>query len=124
MRVNLVRLLALIAFYGQHLLNVYFSRGDSALTGAFHLAVTALCIAWSIVALMLYVCLSRRWVPPGLKFAATAADLVLITALLTLSGGPRSPLLVLYFLVIGAAALRLSLGLVYAATLGAVAAYL
>src|SRR5439155_899450 len=62
--------------------------------------------------------------PPWLKFATTAADIVLITALLTLSGGPRSPLLVLYFLVIGAAALRLSLELVYAATLGSILAYL
>jgi hypothetical protein len=63
-------------------------------------------------------------VSPWLKFAATAADIVLITAVLTLSGRPRSPLLVLYFLVIGAAALRLSLELVYAATAGSILAYL
>ena len=123
-RVNLVRLAALIAFYGQHLVNVYLSPNDPSLTGAYHLAVTSLCMAWSIVALMLYVCLSRRWLPPGLGYAATAADLVLITALLALGGDPRSPLLVLYFLVIAAAPLRLSLGLVNAAAIGSVLGYL
>src|SRR5260370_34279280 len=44
------------------------------------------------------------------------------TALLMSRDGPHSPLIFLYFLVIAAAPLRLSLPLVYAATLGAMGA--
>ena len=54
----------------------------------------------------------------------TAWDAVLITTLLVLAGGPQSPLVILYFLVVAAAPLRLSLRLVYAATLLAAAGYL
>jgi hypothetical protein len=123
-RVNLIRLVALVGFYGHHLVNVYLYRDDPSTAGRYHTAVTALVLAWASGVLVLHVCLTRRWVPPWLKYAATAWDLVLITALLVLGRDPRSMLSVLYFLVIGAAALRLSLLLVYAATLGALAAYL
>src|SRR5262249_29793345 len=123
-RVNLVRLVALLAFYGHHLVNVYVSRDDPSVAGRYHTAVTALVLAWAAGVLVLHYCLSRRWLPTWLKYAATAWDLLLITALLVLGRDPKSTLSVLYFLVIVAAALRLSLPLVYAATLGAGAAYL
>ncbi|HYV36442.1 MAG TPA: hypothetical protein VE988_12095, partial [Gemmataceae bacterium] len=71
----------------------------------------------------LYVLLRRRWVPPFLKYAVTAADLLLISTVLVLGGEPHSTLPALYFLVIVAAGLRLSLPLVYATTLGAMACY-
>jgi hypothetical protein len=59
-----------------------------------------------------------------MKFVTTACDLVLLTAVLTVANGPRSPLVVAYFLVIALAALRLSLPLIWLATLGAMAGYL
>src|SRR5205085_5061587 len=81
--------------------------------------------AWAAAAFVLYWFLSRRRVPPSLKFVATFWDLSLLTLLLALTqGGPKSSLLVLYFLIIAAAPLRLSLPLVYVATLGSIAAYL
>jgi hypothetical protein len=123
-RVNLIRLAAILVFYGHHLVNVYLVRDDPAISGAYHTAVTALVLTWSVVVLALYFCLSRRWVPPALKYVATACDLLLITALAALTGDPKSSLPTLFFLVIGAAALRLSLPLVYAATFGAIAGYL
>jgi hypothetical protein len=122
-RVNLVRLAALIVFYGHHLVNVYLV-GDESAGGSYHVAVTALVFAWSVEVLVLYFGLAQRWLPPSLKYAATVWDLLLISALLMVNpDGPRSPLVLLYFLVIAAAPLRLSLGLVYAASLGAMAAY-
>src|SRR5205823_6107125 len=48
----------------------------------------------------------------------------LLTAVLALADGPRSPLLVAYFLVIVLAALRFSLPLIWFASGGAVAGYL
>jgi hypothetical protein len=122
-RVNLFRLAAIVGFYGHHLVNVFLIGDDPTAAGNFHLAVTLLVLAWGLAVLVLYVCLSRRWVPPALKYVATAWDLLLVTALLIVDGDPKSMLAALYFLVIAAAALRLTLPLVYAATLGAMAGY-
>lgn len=125
-RVNLVRLAALLVFYAHHLYNVYFGD-DPSVAGPFHLAVTALVLAWSGEVVVLYLCLARRWVPPWLKYAATAADLVLATSLLMVVAGvthdAQSWLATLYVLVIAAAPLRLSLPLIYFTTLGSMAAY-
>ena len=123
-RVNLIRAAALVAFYGYHLMNAYVIHSDDErLRGRFHLLTTAVVLAWAGAIFILYFCLSRRLVPPALKYVATFWDLAMITALLLIGGnGPRSPLLFLYFLVVAAAPLRLSLRLVYAATLGTMAA--
>ena len=123
-RLNLVRLAALTVFYAYHLVNMFLSRDDPELTGAYHFAATALVMVWAIGVVVLYLYLSRRRVLPALKYAVTAWDTVLITTLVVLAGGPQSPLVILYFLVIAAAPLRLSLRLVYAATGLAVAGYL
>jgi hypothetical protein len=122
-RVNLIRLAAIVVFYGQHLVHVYFTRGEAGFTDPYHLAVTALVLAWSAAVVVLFFCLVRRWVPPALKYLATAWDLILITALLVLTGDPKTMQPLLYFLVIAASALRLSLPLVYTTTLGSIAAY-
>ncbi|HLG41934.1 MAG TPA: hypothetical protein VI643_01120, partial [Planctomycetota bacterium] len=98
-RVNVLRIAAILAFYGHHLLNVYVFA-DPGITGDYHASVTALAIAWTASAMFLHFALSRRWVPPALKYAAVSWDLVLVTMLLVLSGGPKSPLSVLYFLVV------------------------
>lgn len=122
-RVNLIRAAAVVAFYGHHLVNVYLIQDDPAVRGRFHGAVTGVVLVWAFVILLLHICLMRRYVPPGLKYLSTGADLVLLTVMLMLSGvGPRSPLMLLYFLVIASAPLRLSLRLVYVATLGSMAA--
>src|SRR3954462_6611865 len=90
-RVNLVRAGAIAAFFTYHLLNVYAFRDDPDAAGRFHLAATSLTVSWSILAFVLYVCLSARWVPPWLKYAATSGDLALLTLLLAQAGGPKSP---------------------------------
>ena len=123
-RVNLIRLAAILVFYGYHLLNVYILSDDPSVGGQFHASVSALVLAWSSEVLLLYFCLSRRWMPPGLKYMATGVDIIIITAVLMVSATPASPLVVLYFLVIAAAPLRLSLRLIYVATLGSMVGYI
>jgi len=123
-RVNLIRLAAIVVFYAQHLVNVYLFRDEPTIGGNYHAAVTVLVLAWSVLVLLLYFCLSRRWVSPALKYVATAWDIVLITLLLMLTRDAKTMLAVLYFPVLAAAVLRLSLPLVYFATLGTMAAYL
>ena len=80
-RVNLIRLAAILVFYGHHLVNVYLFRDDAATAGRYHQAVTALVLAWSGSVLLLHMALKKRYVPPGLKFAATGWDIFLITVL-------------------------------------------
>jgi hypothetical protein len=122
-RVNLLRTVALIVFYGHHLINVW--AGDPTLTPQYNATVTAVVFAWVLAVFVLHVCLSRRWVPPALKYFATFWDLALITALLIASpAGPRSPLIFLYFVVLAAAPLRLSVALVQVTTLAVWAAAL
>jgi hypothetical protein len=121
-RVNLLRVAGILAFYGHHLVNVYAFE-DPSVTPDYHASVTALAIAWAASAMLLHFALSRRWVPPPLKAAAVTWDLLLATALSMLSGGPKSPLVALFFLIVASAALRLSLPLVWGATLGAMAGY-
>jgi hypothetical protein len=125
-RVNLIRAVALVAFYVHHLINAYLIPHDAdytaAVRGRYHILVTAVVLAWAGAIFVLYYCLSRRLVPPALKYVATLWDIAMISALLLIGKGPHHPLIVLYFLVIAAAPLRLSLPLVYVATLGAMAA--
>ncbi|HZY85624.1 MAG TPA: hypothetical protein VFE78_12390 [Gemmataceae bacterium] len=129
-RVNLLRAAAVVAFYGQHLLNLYafhddLGFADPAQRGWFHAAVSAVVLGWALAVFVLYVCLSRRWVPPALKYVATFWDLALVTALLCLSpDGPRSALIFLYFAVLAASPLRLSLRLVQVTTFATWAAAL
>jgi hypothetical protein len=117
-RVNLLRALALTVFYLNHLFNAYL-LDDPTVTPRYNAAVTAIVLAWGVVVLGVWLCLSRRWVPPALKYVATALDLTLITFLLIASpDGPRSALIFLYFVAIAASPLRLSLPLVYFTTFG------
>jgi hypothetical protein len=58
-----------------------------------------------------------------LKYVVTIWDILLITTLLMIGDDGRSMLAVLYFLVIVAAPLRLSLPLVWLASLGTMAGY-
>jgi hypothetical protein len=122
-RVNLIRLAAILVFYAHHLLNVYVFQDDPAYAGAYHANVTLLVLLWATAVLALHLCLSRRWVPPALKYVASAWDTVLVTLLLVVGGDPRTMLAMLYFLVVIAAGLRLSLRLVQVTTLGTMAAY-
>ncbi len=120
-RVNLIRIVAIVAFYGHHLLNYYLLRED--LTPAYHFSVTGISVAWSAAALALQLALTRRWNPPWLTTGAVAFDALMATSLLVLSDGPRSPLVAILFLLVATAPLRLRLRVVWTATLLAILSY-
>ena len=130
-RANGLRVLGVTVFYAIEVLNY---RGLSlgalelprveGVDSTFHAAATALAVAWVAVAAAVLVAVKNRIFPPALKYVSTALDLVLVTAVLTLADGPRSPMLVVLFLVIVLSGLRLSRGLVVFATGGAALGYL
>ncbi len=122
-RVNWIRSAALIGLYGQHLASVYVMK-DATITPEFHRTVSLICAAWFLAIVGIYYCLSRRWLPPYLKYGAALWDLAMSSVVISLGDGPRSSLLVLLPLVIGASAVRLSLGLVWFSALGGMVCYL
>ena len=130
-RANLLRVLAVATFYAIHLISYHGLRlgvlevpRAEDVNRSFHLAVTALAAVWTLTALAVALCLRQHFFPAGMKFASTAMDLVLLTWILLLGDGPRSSLIVGYFLVIGLAGLRFNLPLVWFATAGAAGGYL
>jgi hypothetical protein len=116
-RANLLRVAGIAAFYLVELLN----RGN--VTPIFHAAVTDLAAAWLLTAWAVHICLKRRVFPSAMKFLSTGVDLLLLTCLLLLGDGPRSPLLVGYFFLLALASLRFSVNLVRFAALGAMLSY-
>lgn len=127
-RANLLRVVGIAAFYLVELANYRgFQLGGFAMPRVvdrrFHLAVTAVAVAWTMLALGVQLCLSRRIFPATLKFVSTGADILLMTCVLAVSNGPKSPLVVGYFLILALAALRFSLELIWFATAGSMLGY-
>jgi hypothetical protein len=130
-RSNLLRIIGIAAFYSVELANYtgfrlgFFEMPKVAsVDRPFHMEVTALAVAWTMTALAVQLCLGRRVFPASLKFLSTGADIVLLTCVLCVSNGPRSPLVVAYFLIVAISALRFSLPLVRFATVGSMLGYL
>ena len=134
-RANLLRITAIGSFYLLHCWNYYASQGrlpdwgfleltePGAVTPRFHLLATLLALGWALAATAVHLCLRNRVFPRWLSAASTAVDLVMLTSVLAISSGPRSPLVVGYFLVLALAALRFRLPLVRLATVGAAIGY-
>ncbi len=123
-RVNLIRIIAIVVFYLRHLIELFLSENDAPVRGIYHLRVTGLVIAWAGIAGVVHLLLSRRFYPPAMKFATSLLDALMITVLCAIAGGPQTPLVLLYFGVIAAAPLRLSLPVVWTATLSSIFGYL
>jgi hypothetical protein len=121
-RVNLIRVTALLAFYGHFLIQLIIQR-EVPPPPEFVQSATALVVAWACLVLGVYVALNRRALPEWLPYATAIGDVVLITALLTIGNGVRSPLVILYWLAIASTPLRLSLHIVSLATLAAIFGY-
>ncbi len=126
-RANVLRIVSLGAFYAIELMN---ARGLELgflsipkIEDVNHRAITLLCVAWTLLAVAILVCLRRRIFPPSLPYISTFCDLVLLTSVLTVAGGARSPMVVGYFLIIALSTLRFSLPLIWFATAGSMIGY-
>jgi hypothetical protein len=129
-RANLVRIFAIAAFYAIEMINHHgLSLGFIELEQVegvdqrFHAAVTALTVAWIASAAAVWILLRNRRFPPALKYVSTGVDVALLTSILLIADGPKSPLLVVYFIILAGAPLRLSLPLVRFTTVATIAGY-
>jgi len=130
-RANVLRAIGIASFYALELINYYgLNLGFLELQPVadvdekFHRAVTLLAVAWTMVALGILLCLRSRVFPASLKYISTGCDIILLTSILMVADGPRSPLVVGFFLVIVLSALRFRLGLIRFSALGSMAGYL
>ena len=130
-RANLLRIIGIGSFYTIHLLNYHGLRfgllqlaQEGDVSREFHVQVTLLAVAWTMLAVGMLLCLKQRIFPRWIKLFSTSSDLVLLTAILYVSDGPQSPLIVGYFLLIVLAVLRFSLPLVRLATIGSMLGYI
>lgn len=127
-RANAMRLAAVAAFYAIELVNAHgidlgFIQLPKVSDAAFHRTVTAIAAAWVLLGAGVHVWLRSRLMPEALKYVATAVDVVLLTLLLMVADGPRSPLVVGYFLIPAMATLRFRLRLVWFATAASMLGY-
>jgi len=122
-RANLLRMGAVGAFYIVELLRFYVFERAAPEQLPFHRQATMIAVAWTIVALAVLFFLRLRIFPAALKYASTACDVLLLTALAALAGGPFTALVLGYFLILSLAALRFSLGLVWFATIASMLGY-
>jgi len=126
LRANLLRIGGIATFYLIHLVNYHRWFGLPGVEGAtprFDEMVTALAVAWVLTALAVQLALTRHVFPGAMKFVTTTADIWLLTLVIGVCDGPRSPLVVGYFLILAVAALRFSLRLVWLATAECLAGY-
>jgi len=138
-RANLLRIASIGTFYLIHLWNYFSSLGklpDSGPFGEylqlaeagtidrrFHVMVTLLALAWVAMAASIHLSLRARVFPGWMPTLSTLADGLFLSGVLCISSGPRSPLVVGYFLIIALSALRFSLPLVRVATVASMLGY-
>ena len=128
-RANLLRVAGIVAFYSLHLLNYHqaelglFELGPAS-EESYHQSVTLLVVAWVMLAVGVDLCLRNRVFPKPMAFVTTACDVVFLTSVLCVGQGQRSPLVLVYLLIVILAALRLNVGLVRFATATSLGGYL
>lgn len=122
-RANLIRIVAVGAFYLVQLYSFHFLYGADSAQLPFHQKATGIAVAWTMVALGVMLCLRRRLFPAALKYCSTACDLLLLTTVAAIASRAFSPLVLGYFLIIALSALRVSVRLVWFSTLGSMVGY-
>lgn len=130
-RANALRILSVVAFYIVELvsyrgLNLGFLQIPSPqeITPELHRSVTLIVGGWVFLALGVHFCLHHRILPAYLKYVVSALDISLLSVILMLGTGPKSPMVAGYFVLIGLAAQRFSLPLIRATTVGCMVGYL
>jgi hypothetical protein len=135
-RANLLRIVAIGAFYLVHLWSYFSSQGRlpqfgflqianaGEISKQFHVVVTLLAAAWAMLALGILLCLQQRVFPRWLPYFSTGCDIAILTGIICVADGPRSVLVIGYLLILVLATLRLSLPLVRFATVTCALAYL
>ena len=121
--INLLRAVAIAMLYVQHLFS-YFATHDADLSAEYHDGVNLIVLLSSMMILIVHLMLRRNRWPIWLTYSTIIVDGLLVSALITLAGGPHKIQVILLPLVIMVSALRLQRRTVWLSTAVAIAAYL
>jgi len=121
---NLLRLLAIGVFYLIQLIVFFGYEEPTEAQTLFHKHATMIAAVWSLLALLVLVCLRRNIFPRGFSMAVTGIDIIMLTLTAWLGSKGESPLVPAYFLLIVLAGLRFSLPLIWFTTIGSMVGYL
>lgn len=123
-RTAILRVALVAGFYAVQLVHYLVLAAGNEQEQLFHRQSTIIAAIWLFVSLGVLVCLRQRCFPAALKFVTSSLDICLLTICAALGAGPASPLVGCYYLIIAAAALRLSLPLIWYTTLTSMAGYM
>jgi hypothetical protein len=131
LRANVLRVVGVALFYVIEVVNFHGLRLGpidlpkvDGVDARFHAMITSLCVLWVLTASGVILALRSRIFPPGLKYLTTAVDVVVLTSILLVADGAKSPIVVGYFLLIALSGLRLSAPLVRFSTVVTMLGYL
>jgi hypothetical protein len=102
-KANRIRLAALALFTINELVNYHVLQ---VVDRRFHLGSLLIIGIWGAATLLFSIMLRQHIWPRAVSYVIVSTDVLLLTWLLLLGDGPRSPLVVLYFLVIALAGMR------------------
>lgn len=134
-RANLLRITVIGTFYLIHLWTFFSSQGKlpnwgvlqvveaGTISERFHVMVTLLAITWVMLAAGVHMALRSRFFPTWLPAVSTLGDVLFLTSVLLISAGPRSPLVVGYFLIVALSGLRFDVRLVQLSSVASVVGY-
>lgn len=122
-RINFLRLIAIVVFFGL-LLAIYFSDEPTAAQTAYLWSAIRICGAWLFLCAAVALALYMKIFPPVFKFVTTLCDAALLTAIISVGGAAESSLVIVFFLIIASTYLRLDSVLVLFGTLACVLGYL
>lgn len=123
LRVALIRVALVAAFYSSQLIHYILFSDQSVSEQVFHRQATHLAAGWLFVSLAVLVALTRQWLPSWLKYLTSGFDLALLTLLSAAGSGPASPLIFVFGIVIAMSAMRGSIRLIWCVTLGSMICY-
>jgi len=104
-KANFIRMVGLALFTINEILNYHVFH---AVDKKFHVGSILVILIWFIAAIDFHIVLRRHWLARATPYLMPSLDLFLTTWLLFLADGPRSPLVVIYFLIIALSGARLN----------------
>ncbi len=123
LRAAFLRVLLVTAFYAVQLIHFVGFSDRSEAEQKFQRFATVLVVGWLFLSLGVLVCIARRWLPYGLKYATSTLDVALLIIAAAQGNGPSSPLVVAIGLVVVMSGLRGNVRLVWYTTIIAVIGY-
>src|SRR5882672_3301761 len=104
-KANRIRLVALALFTVNECVNYYLLH---VVDKRFHIGSLLLVALWFVMACIFGLLLRFHYLPRSSPYVMASADLLLLSWLLCFADGPKSPLVAVYFLIIGLSGIRLN----------------